>query len=533
LEKCVKCPEDTYSDHNSIGHLSCIKKEPCKSSDYSFTRTEGCLKNKTEIINYSWNNPEICSSSGKSVVLPEEKFTHCSNCSIGEFISPIKENNTTVCQFCPSGYYSEHPYSSECKKCNGQTPKIVLINGIFYPKMFQTLFNINTEWTLFNNKPSVVYKGDKITNFILEQNIEILENEGYVNYEFEILNSNHLSESLKISVFKSNGEKVDSKNLYNSLKYYQKKLHKGSYKILITAKVNWSNVTLFYKNKALISLNQLKIENSNLGGGYTCKSCPFDEIFNESLGKCVECPLGTERKSTQCIPCQDGYFNNVNNKLCLKCPEFTFSNEDFTSCYPFDILQLEKLPHRYLFSDIINIDQQKLCSYEELLCYSNFLGPIYNYNEIFYISLNIKGNPELKDFSYSRASKNREEGYIFSLKSSLVSLKNSDLTFDNTKILVNLGSEIEYIKLKSNRKGYVIKYSQGDRCLEDKSLNYSSYLIFTCDKETHSISNINKPFLIKQIHNNCTNIFEWQSRSACPSCLLNETKIIEVRNFKN
>jgi hypothetical protein len=531
LDKCVKCPEDTYSDHNSVGMSSCKKKAQCLASDYSFTRTEGCFKNNTEIIHYSWNSPKICSSLSNSVLLPAEKFVHCSKCTSGQFLQEEPDNKKTVCQFCPSGYYSELPQSSKCKKCDGYTPKRLLINEIFYPNLFPIIFNNSTEWTLFNNKPSVVYKGEKVTNFILEQNFEIMENQGSIKYEFDIYSLNHPTEILKITLLKSDGEKVDSKNLFLSKSFYERNLQKGVYKVVIMAKIKWSNRTLSYKNKALISLNYLKIENSDLGGGYICKPCPHDTVFNEKIGACVKCRPGTEIKSNLCNNCTQGFYNNGNQNKCLKCPEFTYSNEDFTSCSPYDIFQFEKLSHRYLFSDIVNIDQQKLCSYEELLCYNNFLGPIYYYNEIFYFSPNVQGLPELKDFSYSKISNSKEKGYIFLLKSSKESKQNSNIIFDNTKILVNTGSEIDYIKLMSNRKGFVIKYSQGDKCLEDKSLNYSSYLIFTCHKESNSISNINKPFLIKQINNNCTHIFEWQSRSACPSCHLNETNIIEVINI--
>jgi hypothetical protein len=182
-------------------------------------------------------------------------------------------------------------------------------------------------------------------------------------------------------------------------------------------------------------------------------------------------------------------------------------------------------------------------------CKHKFIGPIFSQNEsdeeeeennIFYLSLNNKDKLEVKDFTYAKENNICSSGHAFALfefknctQSELEDSKDYEFT-SHTKILKNLGSKIDKITLipaapflNSVNPGISIKYSNGDICLSNPNLRYSSYIFLTCDKSGIYYP----PKYIGKLNHNCTFVFEWETRSGCPSCLRKNLNPVPVKNY--
>jgi hypothetical protein len=88
----------------------------------------------------------------------------------------------------------------------------------------------------------------------------------------------------------------------------------------------------------------------------------------------------------------------------------------------------------------------------------------------------------------------------------------------NEKVVVNLGREIEYVKMVNEQqsKGIVIKYINGDKCNYTNE-SYVSYIYLNCMKFSDEFHFYTAPKLIKA--DKCTYYFEWSSDKICPICL--------------
>lgn len=183
-------------------------------------------------------------------------------------------------------------------------------------------------------------------------------------------------------------------------------------------------------------------------------------------------------------------------------------------------------------------------------CKNKFIGPIINQNEmvehniddnedndIFYLSLNNKDKLVVKDFTYAIENGICSSGHIFALfefkNCTDPELHNSnDYQFtSHTKILKNIGSQIDKIILipgapyfNNLNPGLAIKYSNGDVCMSNPNLRYSSYIFITCDKSGIYYP----PKYIGKLDNNCTYVFEWESLNGCPSCLRKNLEPVAV-----
>ena len=101
--KCEKCPADMYSTSNSIGSSACIKREPCKESDYTALYSDCDPETNMRQKAYTWIEPVICNTKS-GVSLPPTKDVPCRGCTRGQH----RDAETDHCVFCDAGEFQDH-----------------------------------------------------------------------------------------------------------------------------------------------------------------------------------------------------------------------------------------------------------------------------------------------------------------------------------------------------------------------------------------------------------------------------------------
>lgn len=211
----------------------------------------------------------------------------------------------------------------------------------------------------------------------------------------------------------------------------------------------------------------------------------------------------------------------------IKCPDYFYLNNLTNKCHLTEYIQNNDYHQKYSLFYI-----QK--SFYNLISSSKYplIGPIpgKKQSDFFFISLFDSFDFYLSDYSYVISKEATKTGYIFSLShySSNEEKNNNtnDTIIHNIKTYKNIGSKIESIKIipqyktlyKADQSGIMIKYSQGDICEEDPSQYYQTYLFLYCNNQLY----YGLPtFKIKK---NCTYIFEYSLRNACPICIRSSTE---------
>jgi len=217
-------------------------------------------------------------------------------------------------------------------------------------------------------------------------------------------------------------------------------------------------------------------------------------------------------------------------------------------CVLYDFIHNKSFLLRFLIHDLKNIYHHNCKATNHKNCKHKFIGPIFSQNDsvdeedekendIFYLSLNTKDKLEVKDFTYAKENDICSSGHAFGLfefKNFIATDSKDSKHFEftsHTKILKNLGSKIEKIIiipgepfLHTVNPGIVIKYSTGDICIDNPNLRYSTYIFLTCDKSGIYYP----PKFIGNLNNNCTFVFEWETRNGCPICLKKNLNPVQV-----
>jgi hypothetical protein len=264
-------------------------------------------------------------------------------------------------------------------------------------------------------------------------------------------------------------------------------------------------------------------ENISAGNNINIKYIRIISISEGVISKCVECPAGytlTEPK-LKCVKCDFGQ-TLIDNK-CVditpdKCPDFTTKVDK--SCSLNEVIHNKEYHIRYNLIDLKqNVETH--CNLSNELCDGKFFGPIKDKktNNIFFISFASKEIINLPDFTFTKDSDFIEAGHIFMLKNN-----------KNSKLLENVGRQIEYVKIlpfangnqNFNQTGLLISYNEGEICDPKTETRYKTYLLIHCAKNNHN----DIPRLYMQ--SGCTFIFEWDTYQVCPYCIKNNTKPLYV-----
>ncbi len=546
---CLNCPTDTISPKNSIGKKSCIKQKICVKENYSSIINDECI-NGNHSVDYEMNSFSSCkekeNADAPNLNKPKPGKVKCKTCTEGYHIS-IKNDNTEspstnnssnnppdgICTVCPPGEYTSEINQTRCKKCsNGYTP--LILNIPYFTESQLNHFD-NQGWNIMNNK---LYPNNTIANPALIKEIEITQETGNVKINLTVLRDLRIGEyfihslngtSLNPNYVKKKGQSEINIRLSNGMNKIKLELSWDT--------SNTNSIDYNYKDVPL-TIDSIVITNSNKGGGYKCIPCPEDSVPNELHNKCSKCRSGTElhKNNNLCLSCKKDYFRDQLNNKCEECPVFTTSSKSKNSCVLLHVIHNKRLNKRFVLSGLFEKQQTALCNLNEDLCYGSFIGPITTPNkDIFYISLKNQDRLSITDFSISKEFNTVQNGYVFSLKPS--NGGNEEDTNKNTKLLYNMGSRIEYVKIMSEtdlddidkkKDGIVIKYNNGDPCPKYANREISTIVIITCEKEPDSLYNITPPVFVKSINDGCTNIFEWKTKYGCPSCLNTEVDALHV-----
>lgn len=468
---CLNCPNNTRSK-GGIGIESCVEYPQCIDDDYI-----QIIDNKCDIFNNKQKiSFKLINDKCNEKIKKNDIYIDCFICESGLYKKKI-DNTHYICDYCPPYTFSNESNKDNCLTCEGYIKRRMIFNYL--------------ENNTFNQK------------------IEIEKNEGELNIE---LNNKNKSE---MTLFIDNEKIYKRPDENNVIKI---KLLKGPHNIFI--------------NLENFQIKKIIIYNTTEGGGYECEECPENaKIKNENGFTCLNCGPGYYLNSQQnCVKCDYNFIKMVsgNNEKCIKCPDFTFSNDERTECLIYPIINQKNIKRSFIIEQFEKT-QEKIC---KLLDCTNSLLPINDMinKKIYYISFNSSRLFPFNDKKYSFQNSDiiTKKGYIYLLIHS---------SFKDKGTIFNIGNKIEQIKIidEENEKGIVIKYI-GDECPDIPDKKYESYLFLRCKKNEieDTIFSFQKPILIKS--NKCSHYFKWDSLEACPICLSNEIKEISsfcVKSKKN
>ena len=474
-DSCKECPIGKYSITGS-GEESCIDYPNCSQKDYIKIKENKCINNKQKINNKLINLKCI----EKDLKLKNyEEFIDCEECPIGKYFQNINENEKE-CVSCENNTYTDNINSNECKICEGT------IKNVFY---------------------------FEIENYSkLNKTIE-LEDEGLLTVDFDLI-----EEKEKYLILLRIDNNISVELTKNSNSYF---LVKGEHNIYIKSKN--------------VMLKSIQITNSKEGAGFQCNFCPENLKIKNDKNQiiCNECEPGYEynEKKKECIKCinNDVKLSKGNEEKCHTCPTFTTANKINTECIPYDVYYHNKENLKFYIKQYEEI-QNIICSYKKL-CYNTLFGPINdNNNDLYFFSFQKSTHFKNIDYVY-RYYENLnkyKKSYFFLLKN-LDNFSNENDFIKNKKYLISLGSEIENIKLlkNNNNRGVFIHYNNGDKCIEDNTKNYETYLFLKCKNDHNNKKNMKGPKFINKAE--CVYYFEWEGRGGCPICLSEEIEKIEFQ----
>jgi hypothetical protein len=480
---CIDCPQGKVSKPFSSGIESCVKIPPCTKDNYYRKTSKKCnaYTNKQQVQYELIENN--CIENGSSGIT-RETSVGCNKCLPGQYIKKI-DDTYTKCEYCPGGSYSNKENANSCATCEGWIGNVMYITP---------------------DEPKK-YKGE----------IDIAETTGEMIITYSLINKTISESGIDIEI---DGKSVMAKNTNTKINL---QLTKGMHSINI-------------KTENAI-LERITFKNTVHGGGEICKACSIGFMVQEGDDLvCKNCGIGMELNSkNECQKCPEGYVKNSNDhyEKCKACPKLTRSNDRRTLCLPQQVITNYPFKQKFILSNYEKY-QNDLCKFTNNLCSGSFYGPIKesnanirnaNQSNLYFISFSQPNQFENEDFTY----KYKEE----ISQSFIYLLQNEQNSKNNTKVLTSLGKEIDYIQmiLTSQKKGVVIKYSNGDTCDENESQKYETILFLNCTKEKNELINLHAPKFITK--NKCVFYFEWASNKGCPLCRASQVDMFKLycRNF--
>lgn len=539
-EACEKCPDKTFSFDNSIGKDSCLEKKTCEDTDYKLISMSSCLNGKRKLF-YNLPDTSFCILDKKNVnsSLVQEESCQDSKCPDGLEFSNEK------CQQCPSGMVSNNSTNFVCTKCEDglYAANVYLLNNFHSSRA-----EFNNTCISNNNLFCQKIKGwqfnfDHISNgkyFPVNTDVKLelgkyfYTEDSYGEIHFEIFITK-ISENESFEIM-FNDQLIQN---YTNTREISEIL-------ALSPKLgnNYIKFKYFRSNKASdifpdsIKIKNFKIKDSTLFNSIQCKICPPGTYRKNSDGKnkCTYCDPGytSNLEGTGCQKCPEGTFSNE-KAHCVNCPIFTSTSPTQNSCVLDQILIKDDSLLRFNLSPLKNLID-KNCNSQSICYNQKFIGPIKNrnekmnnhYKEMFFVSLFESDEISITDFSYDKqlSNQNIRTGNIFGLfDNPVVNVTHSDIdyissqsksNYQSIKLLKNLATGIEKVYLVDDKinNGVMIKYKEGDSCLQDpckKNLfkifiklkifcilakKFESYMFLECRRDLASSA----PYLYRKIN---------------------------------
>ncbi|KAI5613985.1 UPF0577 protein KIAA1324-like [Silurus asotus] len=316
---CQQCDEDKYS---GIGSGTCQKRTPCKSTDYFYTHTPCDSKGQTQLM-YKWIEPKICIENVEGAVkLPASgELQTCPPCNPGFFT-----DNSSVCQPCPQGSYSN---GTECSKCPVGTEPVVGFEYKWWNRMpsnmnssvYRREFSGTQRSTGWEVAGEYIYTtpGDLDSDFMLLT----LTVPGY-----RLPNSMHKdSESAELSritfVFETKCTAdcalhfMTGLNEWNSrvVETWKGTIGKQSYSYLIKSNLTVGFTWSFQRSEANHVERQYSSDFAKI------YSIHITNVIGAVASQCRQCALHSSEKD--CVPCPPGHYMVKGTGVCKSCPPNT------------------------------------------------------------------------------------------------------------------------------------------------------------------------------------------------------------------
>lgn len=505
---CIRCPYGTVSQPGSTSERDCYDANLCSLNDYHFYYSD-CEGGKMKKV-YEWNTPLMCDNSG--IDLPLNEDLDCRPCSKGEYYEGSK------CKSCPTGtYITDGHLGNTCQECS-QGKYAPKVSEYAYwtkiPEVFQS-FCVSTEnavcsygWEARGTYliTSPVYEtGSKI---YLQTRVNVTENNAQVDFQFAIHGeftkfTLYIDGIVRVSYIGAKEERVSLP------------LELGEHSLKWVCVHSW-------KGEEECKILSILIEGGNTGGAYQCVSCKQGFYSLGSTDYCIKCPAGTTSNSdkTGCDPCKDTEIS-TSDGLCQNCPNGLNPSENHTHCIVNESLNLNTTV--FILKNFSGSEgqQPEYCDLSRLkmFCYETFYGPSEYSGNYFYIS--ILNPSEVLMPSYTQVSQGKAYAFGIMDKDKLslpifnLTKPNDTCTVEQSKIVVNLGSQVESVEAKSN--GFDVSYINGDICSSTE--RFSTNIMFFCDKDEI------EGWPIFAGNKSCKYNFYWPTIHACHICRDNETKI--------
>uniref|UniRef100_A0A8B9LQA0 Si:ch211-163l21.8 n=1 Tax=Astyanax mexicanus TaxID=7994 RepID=A0A8B9LQA0_ASTMX len=335
--RCAPCAADTYSNkgatvcqecekekYSGIGSGTCQDRPACTATDYFYTHTPCDSTGQTQLM-YKWIEPKICSENAEGAVkLPASgEMQTCPPCNPGFF-----SDNSSVCQPCPQGSYSN---GTECSECPVGTEPVVGFEYKWWNRMPG-----NMRSSVFS-RDGVIELCFLITGWEVAGEY-IYTTPGDLDSDLMMLTLTVPGYSLPQSLAKDNERAelsritfvFETKCTADCRLFFMAGLNernnalaeswrgtngKQSYSYLIKSNLTVSFTWGFQRTEA-----------------YTTYSSDFAKIYSVHItnviggvaAECRQCAMDSSHKDSACVPCPPGHYMLKGTGVCKSCPSNTF-----------------------------------------------------------------------------------------------------------------------------------------------------------------------------------------------------------------
>ncbi|XP_061113380.1 endosome/lysosome-associated apoptosis and autophagy regulator 1 isoform X1 [Conger conger] len=321
---CQQCPPDQYSGNASE---TCLLRPPCRTSDYFYTHTPCDNSGKTQLM-YKWIEPKICSESLEGAVqLPTSgEMETCPPCNPGFF-----STNTSACQPCPQGSYSN---GTACSPCPAGTEPMV---GFVYKwwntmpsNMRSSVFSReysdaerNTAWEVAGE---YIYTtpGDLDTDYMMLT----LTVPGY-RLPHSIAKNTEIPELSRISFVFETSCSADcvlyfmagyNERNNDVVEHWGSTREKQSYSYIVRSNSTVSFTWAFQRTESHSQSTQRQFS----GDFAKIYEVQVTNVMGGVASRCRRCALGSEDGASACVPCLPGHYMLNGTGVCRQCPPDTF-----------------------------------------------------------------------------------------------------------------------------------------------------------------------------------------------------------------
>uniref|UniRef100_A0A8B9LN31 Si:ch211-163l21.8 n=1 Tax=Astyanax mexicanus TaxID=7994 RepID=A0A8B9LN31_ASTMX len=316
--RCAPCAADTYSNkgatvcqecekekYSGIGSGTCQDRPACTATDYFYTHTPCDSTGQTQLM-YKWIEPKICSENAEGAVkLPASgEMQTCPPCNPGFF-----SDNSSVCQPCPQGSYSN---GTECSECPVGTEPVVGFEYKWWNRMPGNMRSsvFSREYSDTQRSTDFFYRCIVIFFFI------------FLSLPQSLAKDNERAELSRITFVFETKCTADCRLFFMAVSASRNNAlaeswrgtnGKQSYSYLIK-----SNLTVSF------TWGFQRTEQGQFSDFAKIYSVHITNVIGGVAAECRQCAMDSSHKDSACVPCPPGHYMLKGTGVCKSCPSNTF-----------------------------------------------------------------------------------------------------------------------------------------------------------------------------------------------------------------